>query len=238
MKTAREMGLVTCRECSRVWPISHTTCGRCGQKMISRDPLSLQKVWAWWFVGLICYFPANLYPMLDTNVLVTHYKKTIVGGAIELWQEGSYAVGGVILLASVAIPTGKFIAIAALAFSISGRSHLTQHRRQQLYEVVEFIGRWSMVDVFVVAILSSLVQLGSVMSIHPGRAALFFALTVITTMISAKCFDTRLIWDDNPMEALRPGPQLPAIHLPHPHLAHHHDSAASQQDILNKDAPT
>ncbi len=236
MKTAREMGLVACRECNRVWPMGTPTCGRCGQHLRSRDPLALQKVWAWWLVGLICYFPANVYPMLRTEVFVTTYNQTIVGGALELWHEGSYAVSGVILLASVFIPTAKFIAIAALAFSVTGRSHLSQHHRQMLYEVVEFIGRWSMVDVFVVAILSSLVHLGAILSINPGRAALFFALTVITTMISAKCFDSRLIWDDNPTEALQPPPQLPR--LPHPHLPHRHSTAASQQEILHKDAST
>ncbi len=99
------------------------------------------------------------------------------------------------LVASVAIPIGKFVAIAYLALNLGDAARLKAHRRQQLYELVEFIGRWSMIDVFVVAILASLVQLDVVATVQPGPAALTFALSVIFTMLSAKSFDSRMIWD-------------------------------------------
>lgn len=193
--TAREMGLVGCLRCTKVWPKGTARCGRCGKALRSRDRLSLQRVWAWWAVGLICYFPANLYPMLTTKTLLSSQQDTIVGGAIELFTHGAPVVAIIILLASVAIPVGKFAAIAYLAISVQRRSTASYHQRHLLYEVVEYIGRWSMIDIFVVAILSSLVQLNTLAAINPGLASLFFALSVVFTMLSAQSFDSRLIWD-------------------------------------------
>ncbi|WP_112324787.1 paraquat-inducible protein A [Roseivivax marinus] len=193
--TAREAGLVACRACARVWPAETERCGRCGARLVSRDTASLQKVWAWWIAGLVCYIPANLYPMLVTETLVQSSSNTIVGGAVEIAHHGAYGIAAIILIASVLIPVGKFMAIAFLAISARRGSHVPPTRRQHVYEVVEFIGRWSMIDVFVVAILSALVQLSSVASITPGPAALTFALSVVFTMLSAQSFDSRLIWD-------------------------------------------
>ncbi|MXQ06884.1 paraquat-inducible membrane protein A [Alphaproteobacteria bacterium GH1-50] len=193
--TAREAGLVACTRCTRVWPLSETRCARCGSKLVSRDTQSLQRVWAWWIAGFMAYIPANLYPMLETRTLVYNQSDTIVGGVIELASHGAYGIAFVILLASVGIPIAKFVAIAFLALSVRRGSRIGQVRRQQVYEVVEYIGRWSMIDVFVVAILASLVQLNIVVTITPGPAALTFALSVIFTMLSAQAFDSRMIWD-------------------------------------------
>jgi len=194
--TARAAGLVACRHCARVWPAGTAQCERCGSHLQSRDTHSLQKVWALWLAGLICYVPANLYPMLKTETLLQHSESTIIGGAVELLHHGSFGVAGIILVASVLIPVGKFMAIAYLAVSVRRGTKMSSGRRHRLYEVVEFIGRWSMIDVFVVAILSSLVQLSVVASIHPGPAALTFALSVVCTMLAAQSFDPRLIWDE------------------------------------------
>ncbi|PIL19890.1 hypothetical protein P775_12490 [Puniceibacterium antarcticum] len=193
--TAREAGLVACRRCARVWPMGTERCARCGSHLQSRDTGSLSRVWALWIAGVICYIPANIYPMLITQTLLSTSNSTIVGGAVELIHHGSIGVALIILAASVLIPMGKFLAIAYLAISVRRGSDVSAARRHHLYEVVEFIGRWSMIDVFVVAILSSLVQLSVVASIHPGSAALTFALSVIFTMLSAQAFDTRLFWD-------------------------------------------
>lgn len=193
--TARAAGLVGCRTCGKVSPAGTGRCPRCGSQLSSRRPNSLQKVWALWLVGLICYVPANLLPMLITDAVGKSYASTIVGGAVELAQHGDIPVAAIILLASVAIPISKFIAIAYLSLSVERRSHLSPQARIHLYEFVEFIGRWSMIDVFVVAILSALVQLGFLAAINPGLAALFFAMSVIFTMLSAQAMDPRLIWD-------------------------------------------
>lgn len=193
--TAREMGLVACPRCQQVWEADVQLCGRCGHRLYSRNPHGLQRVWAYWIVGLMCYIPANLYPMLETRTLFYTQRDTIVGGAIELIEYGSYGVALVIFAASVVIPIAKFGAIAFLAISVRHGSQVSNHQRQMVHEVVEYIGRWSMIDIFVVAILSSLVQLKVLVSIFPGPAALFFALSVIFTMLSAQSFDSRLIWD-------------------------------------------
>lgn len=195
VKSARELGLVACRMCTRVWPQGTERCHRCNERLSSRDETSLQRVWAWWTVGLLCYVPANVYPMLRTRTLLTEQDNTIVGGAIELWHYASYGVAIIILTASVLIPIGKFLAVAGLAIGVQRRTSLSRERRHQLLEVIEYIGRWSMIDVFVVAILSSAVQLDILASITPGRASLFFALSVIFTMLSAQSFDSRMIWD-------------------------------------------
>ena len=201
--TAREAGLVACRQCARVWPLETTRCGRCGATLVSRDRKSLSRVWAWWLAGIIAYIPANLWPMLKTETFLETYDSTIVGGAVEIFEYGDYGVALIILIASVGIPLAKFMAIAFLAMGVRRGSRISGHRRQQLYEVVEFIGRWSMIDIFVVAIMSALVQLSSVASITPGPAAFAFALSVIFTMLSAQAFDSRMIWDRIEKDALR-----------------------------------
>ncbi len=193
--TAREMGVVGCLRCTQVWPVGTETCGRCGKALVSRDRKSLQRVWAWWIVGFLCYIPANMYPMLQTRTLFQVQQDTIVGGAIELMTHDAVGIALIILFASVVIPLGKFFAVAYLAISVKRRNSASFQQRQMLYEVVEYIGRWSMIDIFVVAIMSSLVQLNTLASINPGPASLFFALSVIFTMLSAQSFDSRMIWD-------------------------------------------
>ncbi|MCK0149230.1 paraquat-inducible protein A [Marivita sp. S6314] len=194
--TARDAGLVGCAECGRVHPRGTQTCSFCGLALQSRDTASLQKVWAWLFAGMVVYIPANVYPMLRTSTFGNTQESTIVGGVIELMEHGSYGVALIVFVASVVIPISKFISIAYLAVRVQrGLPGTTTHFH--LYEVVEFIGRWSMIDVFVVAILSALVQLDFVASINPGIAAVSFALSVAFTMISANSFDPRLIWDSH-----------------------------------------
>ncbi|WP_299025907.1 paraquat-inducible protein A [uncultured Sulfitobacter sp.] len=193
--TAREAGLVACTRCTRAWPIETEVCGRCGAKLVSRDTHSLQRVWALWLVGLMCYVPANTYPMLRTQQLFSVEESTIIGGAVDLAHYGAYGIATIILVASVVIPLSKFWAIAFLAISVQRHGGIATGKRLLMYEVVEYIGRWSMIDIFVVAILSALVQLQGLASITPGPAAFFFALSVIFTMLSAQAFDPRMIWD-------------------------------------------
>lgn len=201
--TARALGLLTCRTCSRVWPAGTQTCARCGNTLQSRDTTSLQRVWALLIVGLMCYIPANLYPMLRTRTLTQVDESTIIGGAVELAHYGSWGIAAIILFASVVIPLAKFLAVAFLALSVTRPTRISAHQRQLLFEIVEYIGRWSMIDIFVVAIMAALVQLNTLAAIAPGIASLFFALSVIFTMLSAQAFDSRLIWD---AQASQPNP--------------------------------
>lgn len=195
LMTAREAGLVACSRCGRLHPIAESYCTRCSAPLESRDFESPQKVWAWLIAGLVAYVPANLYPMLRTSQLGKTTESTIVGGVIDLIHHGSVGIAAIVFFASVVIPVGKFLAIAYLAISVQRKSLLNQHQRHKLYEVVEFVGRWSMIDVFVVAILSALVQFDTLASINPGIAAFSFAISVVFTMLSAQSFDARLIWD-------------------------------------------
>ncbi|WP_333713765.1 paraquat-inducible protein A [Yoonia sp.] len=195
LTTALQAGLVACRQCGQVHAAETQLCKRCGSTLQSRDLQSLQKVWAWLIAGMIAYIPANVYPMLLTSTLIERSESTILGGVVELVEYGSLGVAAIVFIASVMIPVGKFIAIAYLAITVQRKSQASQHGRHRAYEVVEFIGRWSMIDVFVVAILSALVQLQTIATINPGIAALSFALSVIFTMLAAQAFDPRLIWD-------------------------------------------
>ena len=195
--TAREAGLVGCRRCHRAHRGGAARCTRCGTPLSSRDETSIQRVWAWWAAGVLFYIPANLYPMLTTRVLFTTQESTIIGGAVDIALAGSVGIAAIILIASVGIPVAKFVAIAWLAVSVRrrARGRDDRHRRQVLYEIVEFIGRWSMIDIFVVAITSALVHLRVLVSVTPGPAAIAFAASVVFTMLAARSFDSRLIWD-------------------------------------------
>ncbi|MGN7867362.1 paraquat-inducible protein A [Paracoccus sp. 22332] len=203
--TAHRAGLLGCRSCGRVWPQDRQTCDRCGADLVPPDRRGLQKVWAWWAAGLIMYVPANLFPMMRTQTfagLQGSSEATILQGVVELMHYGNYDIAIIVFVASVVVPVAKFLAIAWLAM-VAGRPATVEqaHTRLKIYEVVEFIGRWSMIDVFVVAILSALVQLGFVASIHPGPAAVSFALSVAFTMLSAQSFDPRLIWRGLPLRS-------------------------------------
>lgn len=192
--TARRAGLVACTTCGLL-DHPRETCRRCGAALHSRRPFSFQRTLAWLFAGMIFFIPANLYPMLITRTLGTEQKSTIVGGVIELVEYGSYFVALVVGVASILVPLAKFAVIGMLLASIRRAWQLDPHQRLRLYEITEFIGRWSMIDVFVVAILVALVQLDFVASVNPGFAAISFALSVIFTMLAAQSLDPRLIWD-------------------------------------------
>ncbi|MBB1490258.1 MULTISPECIES: paraquat-inducible protein A [unclassified Paracoccus (in: a-proteobacteria)] len=203
--TAHRAGLVGCRGCGRVWPEATSVCGRCGARLVLPDRGSLQAVWAWWLAGLIFYIPANLWPIMSTQTFLGlggNTESTILGGVVSLMHYGSYGVAAIVFVASIVVPIGKFIVIAWLA-RVAGKPATVEaaHTRLRALEAVEFIGRWSMIDVFVVAILSALVQLGFVASIHPGPAAASFALSVAFTMLSALSFDPRLIWRGLPLRS-------------------------------------
>lgn len=201
--TAHRAGLVGCRSCGRVWPAGTDECRRCHATLHEPDRRRLQNVWAWLAAGMICYIPANVLPMMSTQTfagLSGSTESTIVGGVIELIHYGNYDIAIIVFVASIVVPIAKFIAIIWLGI-VAGKPATVEdaHTRLRIYEVVEFIGRWSMIDVFVVAILSALVQLGFVASIHPGPAAVSFALSVAFTMLSAQSFDPRLIWRGLPL---------------------------------------
>lgn len=161
---------------------------------ILEKTISIQRTWALLLTATLLYIPANIYPIMYTEFFGSVEANTILGGVISLWQSDSYPVAVIIFLASVVIPIAKLFVLAWLNWSVVRGSSSLQTKRSMMYKITEWIGRWSMIDVFVVAILVALIQLGSTISIYPGFAALAFCAVVFFTMLAAITFDSRLIW--------------------------------------------
>ena len=197
--TATEAGLVSCEACTLVSrPAEGATagyCPRCGGGLERRQHNSIQYTWALVIAAAICYIPANVLPVLTTNALGSSESDTIMGGVLLLYNTGSWPLALIVLIASVMVPLGKLIALSYLLISVQRGSIKNNHDRTRLYRVVEFIGRWSMLDVFVDTFTVALIQLQPLMSVEPGMGVLFFAGVVVLTMIAAETFDPRLIWD-------------------------------------------
>ena len=201
MKTAAQCGLVACPACGTITRLSveqlsqPPKCQLCFARLHSRKPMSIQRSWAWLVAGILAYIPANVYPIMYTVVFGNSEPNTIIGGFFVLWELKSYPIAVVVIVASVMVPILKFIAVSYLLISIQHRFNHDRYDRTRLFRLTEFIGRWSMIDVFVVAILAALVQIGSVAQIEPGLGATAFGATVIFTMLSALSLDSRLLWD-------------------------------------------
>ncbi|MFQ3236039.1 MAG: paraquat-inducible protein A [Paraglaciecola sp.] len=155
---------------------------------------SIQFTWALLTTSVLLYIPANILPIMHTNILGDDEPSTILGGVILLWQMGSYPIAAIIFIASIFVPVAKISILCWLNYSVQIGANHKKRERMTCYRITEFVGRWSMIDVFVVAILVSLIQLGNIMSIYPGYAALAFCAVVILTMLAAQSFDTKLIW--------------------------------------------
>lgn len=154
----------------------------------------IQYTWALLITAVLLYIPANMWPIMHTNLLGQSEPSTIMGGIILLWKSGSYPIATIIFVASVIVPAAKLIILFWLNISIQKNQMTQPNKKLFWYRVTEFIGKWSMVDVFVVAILVSLVQLGNAMSIYPGPAAMAFSGVVIATMLAAHNLDPKTLW--------------------------------------------
>lgn len=164
------------------------------QEISALHTLSVQKTWALLITAVILYVPANIFPIMTTRILGQEDPSTIIGGVILLWHLGSYPIAIIIFVASVVVPVAKILVLAWLNHSVQKQSDTLSLERVKWYRLAEFVGRWSMIDVFVVIILASLIQLGPSMSITPGIATLAFSGVVITTMLAAMSFEPQLIW--------------------------------------------
>jgi len=197
--TAAQAGLVSCETCdllSRPASVAEPGyCPRCGAELAWRRHGSLQYTWALVIAAAICYIPANALPVLSTTTLGSSDSDTILGGVVFLFTSGSWPLALIVLIASVMVPLGKLVALIYLLVTVQRGSITSTHERTRLYRMVEFIGRWSMLDVFVDTFTVALVQLQPLMSVAPGPGVLFFAAVVVLTMIAAESFDPRLIWD-------------------------------------------
>lgn len=196
VNSAAAKGLANCHACSLVSPIEAGYCPRCNTKLNLRKPMNLQLTLAYLITALLLYIPANLWPMMVTEKLGQIEYNTILGGIILLWEEGSEPIAIIVFVASVLVPIIKFIILIMLYCSVYFTTLLCPQKRLRLYRLTELIGRWSMVDIFVVAILVALIQLDHLLNVQPGSATIAFAAVVILTIMSAKSFDPRVLWDD------------------------------------------
>ncbi len=193
--SAKSAGLVGCHICGALSEAGADSCKRCGEHLHSRKPGGLNRTWALLFTSVILYIPANLYPIMDTVFLGDDSPSTILGGVLVLWAMGSYPIAAVIFFASVVVPLVKILALLWLCYMVQRGQGASPLGKLKLYRMTEFVGRWSMIDVFVVAILAGLIRLDNLMTIYPGPAAVAFAGVVLVTMVAAMSFDSRLIWD-------------------------------------------
>ncbi len=194
---AAACGVVACRTCGLILPLamSDGRCTRCESRVRDRVPQSAEHTCAWLIAGILLYVPANLLPVMHTSGVQGSQDSTILGGVVSFWQAGAWDIAVLIFIASVAIPATKFIALGLMLWTVRHGSVWGRVPRAKLYRVVDFIGYWSMLDVVVVAITSALLQFKAFGTAEPRLGIVFFCLVVVTTMLAAKSFDPRLIWD-------------------------------------------
>ena len=197
--TAMEVGLQRCDVCELLsrppGGADDGRCPRCDEALTFRKPGAVQQTWAFLVAAAICYVPANVLPVLVTSTVQGTESDTILQGVVLLWSPTGWPLSLIVLIASIMIPSAKLAALAYLLVTVQRGSLRNNRQRGRLYRIVEIIGRWSMVDVFVDTFTAALVQLPPLMSVAPGPGLPFFAAVVVLTMLAAASFDSRLIWD-------------------------------------------
>jgi paraquat-inducible protein A len=195
--TARKASLIACEACGALAPLEHgnAPCARCAAGLHSRKPDSIRRTWALLATAALLYLPANLLPVMRTTVLGATHSDTILSGIVYFLKTGSWPLALLIFFASVVVPLAKMGLLSFLLLSVEACSRRQPRLRTRLYRLTEFIGRWSMVDLFVVTLMVAMVQRETLASVEPGPAALPFAMVVAATMLASYSFDPRLIWD-------------------------------------------
>ncbi len=196
-----EANLYDCRTCDAlvcedIVAATHE-CPRCHSHLHKRVPNSLQKTFALTLSATILYVPANLLPIMDYEELNVGFSRTILAGVMELLANGLWGIAIIVFVASVVVPVAKLLALFYLMGSVVFEHQVSAKARSLLYRATEVVGRWSMVDVYVVTLLTAIVQFGFIGVVEPGPALLPFAAVVVLTMLAAESFDPRLIWDKN-----------------------------------------
>ncbi len=205
--TARRSGLYCCSACGLLSRREASAadadpqrrpeacCPRCGEPLHLRKPQSIARTWAYLISAFILYIPANVFPITDTRTFLDDQTDTIFSGVIHLWQAGSWPLSLLVFFASITVPLAKLIVLSGLAISVQRGTLRKPAQRTRLYRIVEFIGRWSMLDIYAVAILTALVQLKSLAEVTAGPAVLAFGAVCVLTILASHSFDPRLIWD-------------------------------------------
>lgn len=190
---------IACHACGLVNTAGRTgplpQCARCAARLHRRIPNSLHRTWALLAAAAFLYIPANILPVMYSQSIGGTEGDTIMSGVLLFWNSNSRGLAIIIFIASIFVPVGKLLALVLLTVTAQRRSRWAPLRRTRLYRAVEFIGRWSMLDIFVVTLTVALVRFQALMTITPGPGALAFGCVVILTMFASMQFDPRLIWD-------------------------------------------
>jgi len=200
-QTATDAGYISCHACGHVQAHvrpragTHVRCERCDSPMHERNPDSIMRTWALLIAAALLYIPANLLPVMHTTSLVGDEDDTIMSGVVYFWTSGDWPLAVIVFIASILVPMLKLSVLALLAFTSQRNSTWRPVERTKLYRLVEFIGRWSMLDIYVIAVLTALVQFNALATVRAGPAAIAFGSVVVLTMFAAMSFDPRLIWD-------------------------------------------
>jgi paraquat-inducible protein A len=191
--------LEACHSCGLVASVPRSArdqrCARCGAKLHRRRPDSVGRTWAFLLAATILYIPAMMLPVMYTDSLFGKEDDTIISGVVLFWNSGSQALAIIIFVASIVVPVLKLAALSLLAFTAQRRSRWRPQERTALYRIVEFVGRWSMLDIFVITLTVSLVRFQTLAVITAGPGAMAFCAVVVLTMLASMQFDPRLIWD-------------------------------------------
>ncbi len=196
--TAKGAGLVPCPAChklNRADANGQGRCGRCGAHIAGRKPASVQRTWAWTVAAMIAFIPANALPIMTVVRFGHGHPDTILSGIRTLMQMGMAPVAMIVFMASVVIPLGKIVGLVILLVSVQRHSAIRPRHKGMLYHMLHLLGPWSMLDIFVVALMVAVVRLGFITSVEAGPGAAAFATLVILTLMATESFDPRLIWD-------------------------------------------
>lgn len=197
---ARDLQLLACPICGvlcrNVRDNSSHACPRCGSALHMRKPNSLGRTWALLIAAIALYIPANLLPVMETGTLLSSAEShTILGGVIELWNDGAWYLAAIVFIASVVVPILKIAALGLLALGVQRGWSTRLRQRAALYRMVEAVGHWSMLDVYVIAVLVALVHFRGLAEVTPGPGITAFGLVVVLTMWASASFDPRLTYD-------------------------------------------
>jgi len=199
--SAFQRGLVSCGDCHLLsrWPQGgskiNAICPRCGSKLHQRKPNSISRTWALLLTAMMLYIPANILPMTLTSKFGKTQADTIMSGIVYFIGNGSWGIALVVFSASIFVPLAKFLILIYLLLSVQFNQVWRPRDRSLLYRAIEAIGRWSMVDIFVVTVTVAMVKLGLLANVAAGPAAIYFAFVVVISMLATQSFDPRLIWD-------------------------------------------
>lgn len=202
-----------CTHCGFVQSSRNSRCGRCAAPVHKRKPNSRARVAALVLTACVFYIPANVLPVMELRSIMGTSAHTILGGVIQLWQLGSWDLALIVFIASIVVPITKLLALVILLIGRRWRGNEVQRQRNRIYDMVELIGQWSMLDVFVVVLMAALANFPGLSQIIPGAGALSFGIVVVLTMLAALSYDPRQGWDLDPREELliepRPKPSPP-----------------------------